>query len=118
MSTTQIVILAFAAIGLLGALAVASVALRRDAGQGPVTGTTDRKALRRDRKRRKTETPPKEAPPPVEDAAPIDPLSQREEVGPEEYGVTRRQFFNRGVAGIFVVALAHGAAPERARGRA
>ncbi|HEX5630658.1 MAG TPA: Rieske 2Fe-2S domain-containing protein [Acidimicrobiia bacterium] len=107
MSTTQIAILAFAAIGLLGALAVASVALRRDAGDGPVTGTTDRKALRRDRRRRKAEAPPKtEVPPTGDEPAPVDPLTQREEVGPEEYGVTRRQFFNRGVAGIFGLFMA------------
>lgn len=107
MSTTQIAILAFAAMGLLGALAVASVALRRDSGGGPVTGSTDRRALRRDRRRRKAEKPPKaEVPPEGDEPVPVDPLTQREEVGPEEFGVTRRQFFNRGVAGIFGLFMA------------
>lgn len=107
MSTTQIAILAFAAVGLLGALAVASVALRRGSSSGPVTGATDRRALRRDRKRRKTEQPPRAAVQPIEDEpVPVDPLTEREDVGPEEYGVTRRQFFNRGVAGIFGLFMA------------
>jgi cytochrome b6-f complex iron-sulfur subunit len=109
MSTNQILILAFAAIGLVGALAVASVALRRGTGTEPITGVTDRKAMRRDRKRRRAqaapETPPTAAPD-HDEPAPIDPITQRQEVGPEEYGVTRRQFFNRGVAGIFGLFMA------------
>lgn len=109
MSTTQILILAFAAIGLVGALAVASIALRRGSGTEPIIGATDRKALRRDRRRRRTLSAPgvaASAIPEPEIPAPVDPITQRQEVGPEEYGVTRRQFFNRGVAGIFGLFLA------------
>lgn len=116
MSTTQIVILAFAAIGLLGALAVVSIAWRGTPDEG-VTGRLDRKALRRDRKaerdrRRETfsdeepttdEAPEQEL---VPAAAPVDPLAEREEVDAETFGVTRRQFFNRGILGIFGLFLA------------
>ena len=45
MSTGQIAILAFAAVGLIGALAVASVALRRGTGSETVTGSVDRRAM-------------------------------------------------------------------------
>jgi cytochrome b6-f complex iron-sulfur subunit len=109
MSTTQILILAFAAIGLVGALAVASVALRRGSDAEPVTGAIDHKAMRRDRKRRRGQTPPTPtapAKPEHHEPPPVDPVTQRQEVGPDEYGVTRRQFFNRGVAGIFGLFMA------------
>ena len=112
MSTTQIVIIAFAALGLFGALAIASVALRRGSAAEPVTGSTDRKAMRRDRKRRRTtaDTAMADAAPAGaghdEGPPPVDPVTMKKEVGPEEYGVTRRQFFNRGVAGIFGLFMA------------
>ncbi len=109
MSTTQIAILAFAAVGLLGALAVASVALRRNSDTGPITGSADRKALRRDKRRRRADAASAAktvVPVELDETPPIDPLTQREEVGPEAYGVTRRQFFNRGVAGIFGLFMA------------
>jgi cytochrome b6-f complex iron-sulfur subunit len=109
MSTTQILILAFAAIGLVGALAVASIALRRGSDTEPITGTIDRKAMRRDRKRRRAQAAPETAAPavpPRDEPVPVDPITERKEVGPEEYGVTRRQFFNRGVAGIFGLFMA------------
>lgn len=109
MSTGQIAILAFAAVGLIGALAVASVALRRGTGSEPITGAVDRKAMRRDRRRRRGERPATPSIPTArhdEGPAPVDPLTQRKDVGPEEFGVTRRQFFNRGVAGIFGLFLA------------
>ncbi|HLE39849.1 MAG TPA: Rieske 2Fe-2S domain-containing protein [Acidimicrobiia bacterium] len=109
MSTGQIAILAFAAVGLIGALAVASVALRRGTGSGTVTGSVDRRAMRRDGKRRRGEKPlAPDLPAAVlaEAPTPVDPLTLRQEVAPEEFGVTRRQFFNRGVAGIFGLFLA------------
>jgi cytochrome b6-f complex iron-sulfur subunit len=107
MSATQILIVAFAAVGLIGAAAVGSVALRRGVDEGPVTGRLDRRALKRDRaaeKRRRSEQAREEEP--VDQPAPIDPLEVREEVNEEEYGVTRRQFFNRGVLGVFGLFLA------------
>lgn len=108
MSTTQILILAFAGIGLFGALAIASVALRRGGDDSPVTGSTDRRAMRRDRRRRAEPAAAAQAPEPAaaEDAVPVDPITIRTEVGADEYGVTRRQFFNRGVAGIFGLFMA------------
>ena len=120
MSTTQIVILAFAAIGLLGALAVVSIAWRRTPEDGEV-GRLDRRAMRRDRKaereRRRAaaveeeEARAEEAEAPEEElvpagAPPVDPLAEREEVDAETFGVTRRQFFNRGILGIFGLFLA------------
>jgi cytochrome b6-f complex iron-sulfur subunit len=109
MSTAQIAILAFAAVGLFGALAIASIALRRGAGSEPVTGSVDRKALRRDRNRRRAgrfAAEPTQIAMHDEGPAPVDPLTLKKDVGPEEYGVTRRQFFNRGVAGIFGLFMA------------
>ena len=108
MSTAQIAILAFAAVGLFGALAIASVALRRGSTSAPVTGSTARKAMRRDRKRRRAHpaAEPTAAAIHEEEPVPVDPLTIKKDVAPEEYGVTRRQFFNRGVAGIFGLFLA------------
>lgn len=107
MSTQQIIILAFAGLGLLGALAIVSVAWRRSDDDG-VVGRMDRRALRRDR------STPVPAPPDDEDAPvavpegppPVDPLAAREQVDAEAFGVTRRQFFNRGILGIFGLFLA------------
>lgn len=111
MSTTQILILAFAAVGLVGAIAIASVAVRRGADDGPITGTLDRKAMRRDRRAaraRAAATPAPVAPgaPAEEEAAPVDPLTLRQEIDADQFGVTRRQFFNRGIAGVFGLFLA------------
>lgn len=113
MSTQQIIILAFAGIGLFGALAIISVAWRRSPDEA-VTGRTDRRALRRDRKAEKAriravEPVQEEAEEPVLVPAgppPVDPLEAREAVDEETYGVTRRQFFNRGVLGVFGLFLA------------
>ena len=109
MSTGQIAIIAFAAVGFIGALAVASVALRRGTDSGPITGSLDREALRRDTKRRRAVEQANALVVPVvhdDGPPPVDPLSLRKDVGREEFGVTRRQFFNRGVAGIFGLFLA------------
>lgn len=120
MSTTQIIILAFAGIGLLGALAIVSVAWRRSADPSK-TGRIDRKAMRRDRraeeersKRRQEAASGEEPEVPEEERelvpagaeTPIDPLAEREEIDTEQFGVTRRQFFNRGILGIFGLFLA------------
>lgn len=112
MSTQQIVILAFAAIGLVGALAVISIAWRRTPDDS-VTGRPDRKAMRRDRRAATERSVSREEPPEATEPelvpagpVPLDPLAVREEVDAETYGVTRRQFFNRGILGIFGLFLA------------
>lgn len=116
MTTQQIIILAFAGIGLLGALAIISVAWRRS-DDASVTGRADRRAMRRDRKaERKRQREAAEGDEPEADAiepelvpaghAPIDPLAERQEVDADDFGVTRRQFFNRGILGIFGLFLA------------
>ena len=107
MSTTQILILAFAAIGVLAILAIASIAYRRGGGRSAVVGKTDRKAMRRDRAAA-TAARPEVAPAAahVEGPPPIDPLANREVVDEATFGVTRRQFFNRGILGIFGLFLA------------
>jgi cytochrome b6-f complex iron-sulfur subunit len=113
MSTSQIIIFAFAGIGLIGALAIVSVAWRRTS-DGSATGRPDRKALSRDRTaaaaRRADEAAAEVEPTDSElvavGAAPVDPLTVREEVDAETFGVTRRQFFNRGILGIFGLFLA------------
>jgi cytochrome b6-f complex iron-sulfur subunit len=114
MSATQILSLAFAAIAVLAVLAIGSVAIRRgDAAQDePETGRLDRRARRRGRKaeaaRRgavaaaEAEAEPTEA----DEEPPVDPLDTRPVVEPEEYDITRRQFFNRGILAIFGVFLA------------
>jgi cytochrome b6-f complex iron-sulfur subunit len=109
MSTAQIVTIAFAAIALLAAAAVFTIAWRR--GPGPSSARLDRSAVRRDRS-----APPAAEPEPVtvgaaaaaaeEPPVPPDPLTLRPEVSAAEYGVTRRQFFNRGILGIFGIFLA------------
>ncbi|MHC4822291.1 MAG: hypothetical protein ACYTDX_11315, partial [Planctomycetota bacterium] len=113
MSTTQIIILAFAGIGLFGALAIVSVAWRRGTDDS-VTGSVDRRAMRRDRKAEREraagdDTPETDEPELVGVPAgppPVDPLEAREEVDADAYGVTRRQFFNRGILGVFGLFLA------------
>jgi cytochrome b6-f complex iron-sulfur subunit len=115
MSTQQIIILAFAGIGFLGVLAIVSVAWRRSSDEG-VTGRPDRTALRRDRKAERARERKRAESAPVAEPAepvlvpagplPIDPLEVREEVDEETYGVTRRQFFNRGILGVFGLFLA------------
>ncbi len=113
MSTTQILLLAIAAIVVLATLAILSVALGRERSASE-TGRVDRKALRRDRKAAKARQA-EATPEPAEEAErvlvpagppPVDPLELREEVDEETMGVTRRQFFNRGILGVFGLFLA------------
>jgi len=111
MTATQILLAAFAGIGALAIMSIISVAWRRDSGDGSTIGKTDRRALRRDSKATKQKSPvdsePERAPELVAASpAPIDPLEAREEVDAETFGVTRRQFFNRGILGIFGLFLA------------
>jgi len=113
MSTIQIIVIAFAVIALIAAAGVFTIAWRR--GPRP-SAELDPEAVRRDRSAAPSEPASEEegAPAPAgapedgeeEGPPPPDPLTQRPEVTPEEYGVTRRQFFNRGVLGIFGIFLA------------
>ena len=120
MDATTIFILGIAAAAVLAAGAVFTVAFRRGPGRGPVTGSVtgrlDRRAIRRDLSaREERETAPEveaasavatlvdeEADPEAEGLEPAaDPIIEREEVTAEELGVTRRQFFNRAILGLF-----------------
>ncbi|OFW67613.1 MAG: hypothetical protein A2Z12_01225 [Actinobacteria bacterium RBG_16_68_21] len=107
MTTTQILIVAFAAIGVVATLAILSVAYRRGGQDAPVVGKVDRRAMRRDRA-----AAPKASPEPAamahgeEGPPPVDPLQARAVVDEATFGVTRRQFFNRGILGIFGLFLA------------
>ncbi len=118
MDATTLFIIGIVVAGLLLALGVFSVAARRGPSAGPVTGTVDRKALKRDRTARK-EAQAEEAaataavavlaPPetgPVAAPVPVDPLEQREEITSAEFGQARRSFFNRALLGIFGIFLA------------
>ncbi len=112
MTTTQILLLAFAGIGAFATISIISIAWRRD---GTATGSVDRKAMRRDRaaaRRRADAAVPAVAPEEpapalvTAGAPPIDPLEARQELDEESFGVTRRQFFNRGILGIFGLFMA------------
>lgn len=112
MSATQILVLALAGVAVIALAAIFAIAFRRgDGAVRPERGRLDRKARRRDRKAREQReaAKPAEEVPEAEATAepvPVDPLAAREEVDAETMGVTRRQFFNRGVAGIFGLFLA------------
>ena len=105
MSTTQILVLSFAAIALVAAAAIFTIAFRR--GDGIERPKLDRTARRRDRS--KVSEPRPEPEPALVGAVgppPVDPLQTKPEVTEDEYGVTRRQFFNRGLGTIFGIFLA------------
>jgi cytochrome b6-f complex iron-sulfur subunit len=113
MSAPQILSLAFAIIAILAVVAIGSVAYRRGTGdtEDVTTGRLDRRARRRGRdaekRRRSTEPEPATAETTAtDDEPPVDPRELRPEVAREEYDITRRQFFNRGVGAIFGVFLA------------
>ena len=112
MDPTQAFVVAVAAAALVVAIAVFAVAFRRDAEERQAA--MDRKAMQRDRAREKQKVKvaaaTTTAPPPVEEIEvhedPVpDPLRQRPEVTQEEYGVTRRKFFNRALGAVFGVFL-------------
>ena len=116
MSTTQILVFAFAGLALVALAAIFSIAFRRG-GSGdapPRVGRLDRKTRRRDRKadrdrRARAEEASAE---PASDAdsepepTPVEPGDDRELVDADAMGVTRRQFFNRGLGGVFGLFLA------------
>lgn len=107
--------------GLLAALAVFLVASGRErSGEGPVVGSLDKQAIRRDRAMRTSRTEAADddgggdggggsVATLVEEAEdeepPPDPLLERVAVTDAELGVTRRSFFNRALLAIFGIFL-------------
>ena len=117
MSTTTIFILGLVGAGLLAALGVFTVAMRRGTDAGPVTGEFDKRAARRDREVRAEKAAGSDsavavlAPPETDEAVaevmpPSDPLLEREKVSRADFQVTRRSFFNRTLLAVFGVFLA------------
>lgn len=127
MDATTIFVLGIAAAAVLAAAAVFTVAFRRGPDRGPVmggvTGRLDRRAIQRDlaaREAREAALPATatavatlteeeggvEEPSDAEPAP--DPLTDRKALSAEEYGVTRRQFFNRAIGWLFGVAFGGG----------
>jgi cytochrome b6-f complex iron-sulfur subunit len=112
MSTTQILLLAFAGLGLVALAAIFSIAFRRGDGgdASPRVGRLDRKTRIRDRKaaraREATPEPPADSSGDEAEPTPVDPRENRELVDADAMGVTRRQFFNRGLGGVFGLFLA------------
>jgi cytochrome b6-f complex iron-sulfur subunit len=122
MSATAIFIIGIAAAGLLAAAAVFVIAFRREPEAGPLVGELDREALKLDRAARRERAERAAAlgeaaggvavlertEEDLTGAAPVelaDPLTERVEVSEAEFGVTRRMFFNRSLAGIFGIFL-------------
>lgn len=109
MTTTSIFVLIVAIAAVVAAVGIIAVASRRKDSDGAATqGELDRKAAKADRAKRKAmqqasagsedvvATATMVAPPAeyVEDAPRID-------VSADEYGVTRRKFFNRAIGAVF-----------------
>jgi cytochrome b6-f complex iron-sulfur subunit len=109
MTTTNIFILIIAIAAVIAAVGIIAVASRRNDSEGAVTqGELDRKAAKVDRAKKKAvqqasagsqdsvATATMVAPPTeyVEDKPRID-------VSADEYGVTRRKFFNRAIGAVF-----------------
>lgn len=115
MDATGIFIVGILVAGLLAVAGIFTVAFRRGPTEGPVTAEElDRRARAADEARVKrvvttgngdrqavavvTVTEVDEVYPPEPTA---DPLTQRVEVSPDEFGMTRRQFFNRALLAVF-----------------
>ncbi len=111
MTATQAFIVAVAAVALLAAVGVFAVAFRREPGEKAAAARLDRHAVKRDKARQKVTVgaPPEaeEMPAPAEEhPEPVpDPLLERPVVSEEDYGVSRRKFFNRALAAVFGVFL-------------
>lgn len=99
---TTVLVVAFVAVAALLAVSVFAVALRRGSGIGADPAPEPRRPGV-DRDVFGTAAPAEEA---AEEAPPVDPLAARKEVATEEYDVTRRQFFNRGIYGVFGLFMA------------
>jgi len=106
MSSTQILLLSFAGFAALAIISIISIAWRRGTGPDAVQNIDHGDALPA------AKTKPDDEDEPVVDkqsepvAPPVDPLEARQEVDAETLDVTRRQFFNRGILGIFGLFLA------------
>jgi len=100
---TSVLVIAFVAVAAVLAAAVFAVAFRRGTGAGTGRG---RRADRPGADRDVYEDSPGGAETAGEEPAPFDPLQARTEVTTEDYDVTRRQFFNRGIYGVFGLFLA------------
>ncbi len=121
MSSSQIFVLAIAAVAVLAAIAVFAVAYRRGGDTRSAAAELDRRAARKDRVRRQQVAAAREAAvagageggvavlvadEEEEEPEPLpDPLELRPAVSPEEYGVTRRMFLNRSLTAVFGVFL-------------
>jgi cytochrome b6-f complex iron-sulfur subunit len=123
MDATALFIIGIAAAGLLASAAVFVITFRRGPEAGPMVGELDREALkldkaaRRERRERAASiggtggvavldrTEVDEAAP-VAAPAPTDPITERVQVTENEFGVTRRRFFNRALGALFGIFLA------------
>lgn len=109
---TTAVVIAFAAFAALLAASIFTVAWKRGStpGAGSPTPVPERPGVKRSVLAGEEELSPAggEEPSPTaeEEPAPVDPLETRPEVTSAEYDVTRRQFFNRGIYGVFGLFLA------------
>lgn len=92
-----VLIIAFVSLAILLAVALFTVAWRRT-GERVAAPPRPQRAPRRVRPATADEEPAL--------PEPIDPLEARPEIGADEYDVTRRQFFNRGILGVFGIFLA------------
>lgn len=92
-----VLVIAFVAIAVVLAAALFTVAWRRE--------DTVSAPIERPRRVRRTREP-EPAPEPEAEDVPRDPLETRPEIDAADYDVTRRQFFNRGVLGVFGIFLA------------
>lgn len=109
MSATTIFILAVVGAAIVAAAGIIAVAARRKDSDGAVTqGELDREAVKADRARRKaTETAAVGGGTTTATAtlidAPVEYVDDepRSEISEEEYGVTRRKFFNRALGAVF-----------------
>ncbi|MFQ5517123.1 MAG: hypothetical protein ACE5E8_06065, partial [Acidimicrobiia bacterium] len=106
MSATQTFVIAVIAVGVLALVGVLVVAFASRPRRGRVR--LDPTAVRRDRRAHRPAASLVAAPVTegavsvVSDSKPVpDPLVERQEVSPEEYGVTRRMFFNRSLSGLW-----------------
>jgi cytochrome b6-f complex iron-sulfur subunit len=118
MSPTSIFILGIVAAAVIAAAGIFTIAVRRGPSAGPVTGSFDRRAMKKDRARAAAaagsvatiaEVEVEEevgagaagGPVEIDDSAGVRPAVERQPVSASEYGVTRRQFFNRAILVLF-----------------
>jgi cytochrome b6-f complex iron-sulfur subunit len=115
MSATTIFFVLILVVFVLAGAGIFAVAFRRPSDAGPVTGSFDTRAARRDRERRRMAEAGAvatmvETDVAVEDEAPeeeavasqvADPIQERIQITPAEYGTTRRMFLNRSLGGLF-----------------